>query len=364
MTSPIENLSHRLLPWLEPTFRKLEAARRAGRLSHAWLFSGPAGVGKLNLAFVLARRLFGATVEPGALDADAALAAMAGRYEPTDQQHPDLHWLYPRERKPEDDDAADEKRPKEKGAKAAIGIDQIRDAIHALTLTAHRGGGKVVVIEPAELLTTEAANALLKTLEEPTPNSYLLLLSQQPRRLPATVRSRCQHLLLQPPSAAAMAQWLDVAPGVVLDAQRAVGPAPLHVAAAVQEGLVNKFRQLESDLIELSQDRLDPQSVAQCWAKAESKIEAKRETELVLSWLQRRIHEALRARLVETAGTTGVTVPAAVALHNAWRALPDRTLFDEYDRAEKLLNQLGSGLNIELALAAMLNALVVHRGRS
>jgi DNA polymerase-3 subunit delta' len=363
MSSPLETLSRRLLPWLEPTFRKLDAARAAGRLSHAWLISGPAGVGKLNLAFVLARRLFGGSLEPDALDAGAAVAAMAGRYEPADQ-HPDLHWLYPRERKTADDDTGDEKKSKEKGAKAALGIDQVRDAIDALALTAHRGSAKVLVIEPAELLTREAANALLKTLEEPTSNSYLLLLSQQPGRLPPTVRSRCQHLELHAPSVAAVAQWLDVAPAVVLDAQRAVGPAPLQVAAAIREGLVKKFNILEKELTELSQDRLEPQAVAQSWTKAETRTEAKTETELVLIWLQRRIHEALRARLAATAGSTEVTVPGAATLHNAWRALPERTLFDEYDRAEKLLNQLGSGLNIELALTAMLSALVVNRGRS
>ena len=363
MTSPIETLSRRLLPWLEPTLQKLEAARAAGRLSHAWLISGPEGVGKLNLALVLAHRLFGANLERGALDADAAVAAMDERYQPMDR-HPDLHWLYPRERRPEDDDTEEESKPKEKGAKAAIGIDQVRDAIDALTLTAHRSGAKVLVIEPAELLTTEAANALLKTLEEPTRGTYLLLLAQQPGRVPPTVRSRCQHLKLHAPSVAAMAQWLDVEPAVVVDAQRAVGTAPLSVAAAIRRGLMPKFSKLQSDLRELSEERLDPQAVAQSWTKAETKTEAKREAEVVLGWLQRRIHEALRARLAETTGSTGVTVPVAATLHNAWRGLPERTLFDEYDRAEKLLNHLGSGLNIELALTAMLNALVVNRGRS
>jgi DNA polymerase-3 subunit delta' len=363
MSSAVETLSRRLLPWLEPTFQKLEAARTAGRLSHAWLISGPAGVGKLNLAFALARRLFGATLERGALDADAAVAAMAGRYEPMDR-HPDLHWLYPRERRADDDDTEDEGKPKEKGAKAAIGIDQVRDAIDALTLTAHRSGAKVLVIEPAELLTREAANALLKTLEEPTPHTYVLLLSQQPGRVPPTVRSRCQHVLLHAPSVSVMAQWLDVEPAVVLDAQRAVGTAPLTVAEAIQHGLMRQFSQLQSDLTELSEDRLDPQAVAQSWTRAETKIEAKRAAELALGWLQRRIHEALRERLAESPGSTEVTVPGGATLHNAWRALPERTLFDEYDRAEKLLNHLGSGLNIELALTAMLNALVVNRGRS
>ena len=98
MSSSVEILSRRLLPWLEPTLAQLETARRAGSLGHAWLISGPAGVGKLNLALALAGRLFGNETEPVVLDAGSALAAMAARHEPTDR-HPDLHWLYPEEDK-------------------------------------------------------------------------------------------------------------------------------------------------------------------------------------------------------------------------------------------------------------------------
>jgi DNA polymerase III subunit delta' len=337
MSSNVETLSRRLLPWLAPTLAQLETARRVGSLGHAWLISGPAGVGKVNLALVLARRLFGDEAEPAVLDAGSALAAMAARHEPTDG-HPDLHWLYPEE------------------DKETISVDQVRAVIDDFTLTAHRGGAKVVLVEPAEGLTTAAANALLKTLEEPTPQGYLLLTSGQPGRLPATVRSRCQHVALRAPDAASVAQWLGVSPAVVRDAQRSVGAAPLSLAAALQDDSLSIFKKLEADLAEIYEDRLDPQAVASSWAKGD--------TELALSWLRRRIHEEVRARLGEPRGSTSVTVPAATTLHNAWRALPARTLFDEYDRAEKLLNQLGSGLNVELALAAMLNALVVLRGRS
>jgi DNA polymerase-3 subunit delta' len=337
MTSALDTLSRRLLPWLEPAYAQLEAARRAGNLGHAWLISGPAGVGKVNLALVLARRLLGDETERTALDADAALAAMAARHDALDR-HPDLHWLYPLE------------------DKKTISIDQVRDIIELFTLTAQRGGAKVVLIEPAEALTREAANALLKTLEEPTPRSYLFLLSHQPGRLPATVRSRCQHLAVGTPDAATVARWLGAGPAIVLDAQRAVGAAPLVVAGAIQEDSVNIFKKLDSDLADISQDRIDPLVVAQSWAKGDA--------ELALGWLRRRIHEQLRLRLAAPPGSTEVTVPAATTLHNAWRGMPTRTLFDEYDRAEKLLTQLGSGLNVELALVAMLTALVVNRGRS
>ena len=338
MSSAFETLSRRLLPWLAPNLAQLEAALRAGNLGHAWLISGPAGVGKVNLALALARRLLEDAAEPPAmLDANAALAAMAARHEPADR-HPDLHWLFPEE------------------DKQTISVDQVREVIERFTLTAHGGGAKVVLIEPAEGLTTAAANALLKTLEEPTPRGYLLLTSHQPGRLPATVRSRCQHLALRVPDPAKVAEWLQAPAATVAAAQRSVGSAPLHLAAAMQGDTISTFSKLDHDLIELSEDRLEPQTVAQSWAKGD--------TEIVLSWLRRRIHEELRARIGAPASSTSVTVPVAATLHNAWRALPARTLFEQYDRAEKLQNQLGSGLNIELALVAMLNALVVDRGRS
>ena len=330
-------LSRGLLPWLRPALAQLDIARRAGSLGHAWLISGPAGVGKLNFALVLARRLFGDDSEPAELDAGAALAAMAARHELVDR-HPDLHWLHPEE------------------DKETISVDQVRAVIDEFALTAHRGGAKVILLEPAEALTTAAANALLKTLEEPTPRGYLFLLSSQPGRLAATVRSRCQHLALRVPDVESVARWLGVATTVVLDARRAVGAAPLQLAAAIQADGLSIFNKLEDDLAGISQDRIDPLAVANSWAKAD--------TELALSWLRRRIHEELRSRLADPAGSTSVTVPASATLHNAWRALPERALFDEYDRAEKLLNQLGSGLNVELALAAMLGALAVSRGRS
>ncbi len=335
MTSALDTLSRRVLPWLEPALAQLDAARRAGNFGHAWLISGPAGVGTVNFALVLAHRLLRDDGEQGSLDADAALAAMAARHDPADR-HPDLHWLYP----PED--------------KKTIGIDQVRDVIELFTLTAQRGGAKVAVIEPAEALTREAANALLKTLEEPTPGSYLFLLSHQPGRLAATIRSRCQHVALGNPGGETVARWLGATPAIVLDAQRAVGAAPLQVAAALQAEQVSVFKELDRVLIDVVEEKIDPHVVAQAWAKGD--------TELALGWLKRRLHEALKLRLATPQGSTEVTVPAAATLHNAWRQLPTRTLFDAHDRAEKLLTQLGSGLNIELALVAMLTALAVSRG--
>jgi DNA polymerase-3 subunit delta' len=337
MTTALETLSQRLCPWLAPALEQFAIARRAGSLGHAWLISGPAGVGKLNLALVLANSLLGAKAEPKELDAAAALAALATRHAPMDR-HPDLHWLYPEE------------------DKETISVDQVRELIETFTLTAHRGGAKVAIVEPAEAMTTPAANALLKTLEEPTAGSYLLLLSHQPGRLPATVRSRCQHVPLRPPAPATVARWLGVERPTVVAAQQLVGSSPLLLAAVMQGNEISIFNKLENDLAAVCQDRSEPQTVAQSWAKGD--------VELALSWLRRRLHEELRGRFAGAAASTEVTVGSAATLHNAWETVPARILFEQYDRAEKLLNQLGSGLNVELAIQAMLNALVVNRGGS
>jgi DNA polymerase-3 subunit delta' len=332
VTTAIETLSTRLLPWLAPVLEQFEAARARGQLGHAWLISGPAGVGKINLALVLASRLLDAGAPPGKLDADAALAALAGRHARQDR-HPDLHWLHPEE------------------DKETISVEQVRDVIDSFSLTAHRGHGKVAVVEPAEALTAAAANALLKTLEEPSPDSYLLLLSHQPGRLPATIRSRCQHLKLATPDRAAVVTWLGAPAATVAAAEHAVGPAPLRIAAVVRGSGPNIFKELLDDLTQICEDRVDPLAVAHTWAQDRA--------ELALAWLERRLHEELRAR---SAGSTEVTVPSAATLHNAWRGVPTRTLFEQYQRAEQLHNLLGSGLNVELAFQALLSRLVANRG--
>lgn len=331
MTSAIDTLSRRLLPWLEPALEQFDAAYREGHLGHAWLLSGPAGIGKINLALALAGRLLGSKAQPQILDAELALEALGQRHTAADR-HPDLHWLYPEE------------------DKETISVEQIRGIIESLGLTAHQGSTKVVIIEPAEALTTAAANALLKTLEEPRPGSYLLLVSHRPGRLAATVRSRCQQLKLRPPGPQEQVRWLGVDPTAFEQGRRLVGDSPLAVAAFLKSNAID-IKQIESSFIQLCEDKLDCQSLAQAWYKEGPATP--------LTWLGGRIHEEIRRRL-----SNAVTVPAAVTLHNAWRGLSTRTLVEQYDRSEKLLNQLGSGVNVELAIQALLSAFQTNRGRS
>ena len=119
---------------------------------------------------------------------------MTTRHDPTDH-HPDLHWVFP--------------EPK----KRSISVDQIRETADALMLTSLYGQAKIVIIEPAEALTPGAANALLKTLEEPTRDTYLFLVCHQAGHLPATIRSRCQTLSLPQPPLESSLNWLSAQPG-------------------------------------------------------------------------------------------------------------------------------------------------------
>jgi DNA polymerase III subunit delta' len=336
-TSAFSTLSSKLCPWLRPALTQLETAHAAKRLGHGWLLAGPAGIGKINLALVLAGRLLARETPAGPptqLSAPDAVAAMRDRHTPVDH-HPDLHWLFPEE------------------DKRTISVEQIRDAAETLTLRSHAGGAKVVVIEPADGMTSSAANALLKTLEEPSGDTYLMLLSHQPQRLPATIRSRCQRLNLARPPAEELATWLGVTADVLAPAWLLTGGSPLQTAALLANGALQN-NALDKQLALVSRDELEVQAVAEEWVKGDP--------ELALTWLTRELHRQIRLRLAP-AVSTSVTDRDGGMLHNAWSKLSLRRLFEQYDTAERLLNQLGSGINMELALQAMLLGFQGNRGR-
>jgi DNA polymerase-3 subunit delta' len=273
--------------------------------------------------------------EPGELSASEAVAAMAARHQPTDH-HPDLHWLFPLEEK------------------ATISIEQVREAIDALTLTAHGGGAKIVIVEPADALTTSAANALLKTLEEPSDDTYLLLVCQELGRVPATIRSRCQRLGVPRPTFAAAAAWLGGGVAAT-DAWRTAGGLPLPAAAIVLSNENSKNIELYDSLAALVDDKISPQNIAEQWSKSD--------TAAALAWLMRELHDEIRQRL-GTADPNQVTDRSGATLHNPLRKTALKVLFEQYDKVEKLAGQAGSGVNLELSLQALFGGFVAtDKGR-
>ena len=163
--------------------RTLADSMRAGRLHHAWLITGPEGVGKATLAFRFARRLLAGVPTGASLylpPADPIFRRVAN------SSHADMRTIAR---------AWDEKKKRLRGE---IIIEHVREIAGFFHRTAAEGGWRVVVVDGADTLNRNAANALLKMLEEPPPRAILLLVASSTGGLPRTIMSRCRHLRLAP----------------------------------------------------------------------------------------------------------------------------------------------------------------------
>ena len=173
------------LPWQQNRWREVRNALRENRLSHALLVSGSAGIGKQHFCRALAALL---------LCHQRSGEAACGHCKSCDLlragSHSDMQWV-----------------GVEQGSRQ-IKIDQIRRFIEFASRTAALGEYKVVLLKPAEAMNANAANALLKTLEEPADNTHLLLMGDDVSRLLPTLRSRCQSLPLADPAKAQSLRWL------------------------------------------------------------------------------------------------------------------------------------------------------------
>lgn len=215
-------------PWHKAELEGLLS--RKDRLPHALLLRGPQGIGKLAFAESVARALLCERPLPdgGGCGQCTACGWMA------QGSHPDLRRLEPESlAEANEGEESTEKRGK---ASSQISVAQVRGIASFINMSSHRGGMKIALIHPADALNVNAANALLKNLEEPPPQTLFLLVAHRWHHLLPTVRSRCQHVPLPPPAPAAARDWLAAQgvsdPGLAL-AQ--AGGAPL-VAAGLDEG--------------------------------------------------------------------------------------------------------------------------------
>lgn len=159
----------------------IEAARLSGRMHHAWLMAGPVGIGKATLAYRIATHLLSTGSGKGANAPDVVVAGQVRAL-----SHPGLLVI----RRPYD--------PKAKRFPATIPVDEVRRLRGFLARTADAGQWRIVIVDSADELNVNAANALLKALEEPPRQTVFLLISAFPQRLLATIRSRCRLLALSP----------------------------------------------------------------------------------------------------------------------------------------------------------------------
>jgi len=197
----------------EATELELAQSFAGGRMHHAWLIAGPEGVGKATLAYRLARHVLAAPNERDAAVQSLEIApnSVAAR-QIRALSHPGLLVL----RRPYDVRA--------KRMAASIPVDEVRRLKTFLGLTAAQGAWRVVIVDAADELNINAANALLKSLEEPPIRALFLLIASEPSRLLPTIRSRCRRLDLAPLSGEALRKATEAALSAVEndmpDAQR------------------------------------------------------------------------------------------------------------------------------------------------
>jgi DNA polymerase-3 subunit delta' len=225
------------LPWLGAA---LDAARRLAG-AHALLIHGPAGAGHFETAVLLAQSLLCESPE-AAGSLRAACGRCASCHLVAQRSHPDLRLVLPAALRAQRGwtDEADWMPPKgDAKPSRELRIDQVRAAIDWSQQTSGRGRGKVLVLHPAEALNPSAANALLKTLEEPPGAVRLLLTCPDPEHLLPTVRSRCQRLALALPPADQARAWLQAQGLEAAEPLLALaGGSPLEALAWAQDGFV------------------------------------------------------------------------------------------------------------------------------
>jgi DNA polymerase-3 subunit delta' len=313
----------KLQDWLAEHWRVLAARLERNELPHAVLICGDAGLGKRALASALANAALCESRQAqgracGTCKACQLLAAGT---------HPD-HI-------PVEFEARDDGK-----LRSEITVEQIRRLSQRLSLSTQYGGLQVVIIDPADKMNSSAANALLKTLEEPSASTVIVLVSDHPARLSATIRSRCQRIELKVPSLAEARDWL-VEQGISVEAAEEALESTLGNPGEALNAISNEALGLRGecarDLLGLSTARSSPLAVADAWA-------ADRPAERIWHAAVIARDEALRLALGK-ASKLGLTGASEIPKLAAW--------FAAANRSRELLN---TQLRSELVVLDLLHA--------
>jgi DNA polymerase-3 subunit delta' len=302
-------------PWLAACSESLEKAVAGQRTPQALLLHGPEGAGRRWLAGAFAARLLG--TQPA--DGDGAeMLAIA---------HPDYLLITP-----EDDSRQ-------------IRITQVQQLISFTALTSHDGGAKVAVIWPADQLNVAAANALLKTLEEPAGPTTIMLIAAQRGRLPATIISRCRQLRVPLPTRDQALRWLAaIDPDTDwTDPLELAGGAPfraLELSAADSGPLPARLLENVNQLLRREES---PVALAQRWSREDP--------DLCLRWLYRQVAGLIRQLSVPGGGGSHTGASRLQISEGRINMAACFAYLDELQRARRLLER---SLNTELQVADLL----------
>lgn len=252
-----------MLPWQISNWKNLTNSEKNNRLAHGLLFYGSTGIGKNEFALEFAHWLI--CEQPLA---DKACGECKACQLIEAESNPDLLIL----------------SPEEEGK--AIKVDQVRALIEKITLTSHGQNKRVIIISPADALNANASNSLLKTLEEPPANTVLILISDKPSKLMATIRSRTQMIRFDLPTIEQSMQWLSTQniENAELLLQLSAG-APLSAKAIADDEGLQIRDALFKNWQQLADGNVDALESAAMWLKDGFKVVGNMPLNWVSSWL-------------------------------------------------------------------------------
>lgn len=314
--------------WLTGPMERLRGAWAAGRFPHALLVHEAPGAGGEWLA-LWAAQLVLCTEPAGAPCGQCPACRQAARL-----QHPDLARIGPLEQSTQ------------------IRIEQVRELSADLALTAHQGGYKVGIFCPADSMNRFAANALLKTLEEPSPRTLLVLVAVQPSRLPATIMSRCQRVRVPAPTREQAVAWLRGTQGAGdWDAVLAVlGEAPMLAAQADPAVVIESSAETRRDLAQAEAGAGDPLAIAERWVRSELRLRLA----CFENWLTERIRDGLLGSVqsleLRAGAHSGVVDRSSI-----------RGWFELLDAVRELKSSFDAPINRSVAIEALLRRMAMNR---
>lgn len=329
-------------PWLAPLWRQV--VQGESRRAHALLLSGAPGQGKRDFAESYAARVL--CGQPNATgeacgECEGCRLRMSGN-------HPDLIRVVPEAELPEEQQSSGKTKPS-----TQIVVDQIRALRDKLGVTAHQNGTRVVLIDPAEAMNTNTANALLKLLEEPPPETLFLLISSAPRRLLPTIRSRCQQWFFPRPDANASSAWLQESIGEGGAALLALaGGMPLAAQRLADMQGHELRRRLINDLLGMPPN--DPVMVAgdwDAWLRSKNAADAGFDLPMLIDWVHRWVWDLGALAL----GANARFFPdCADQMQAVVERADERALVDCYNALVQIHRAASHPLNVRLVLEDLL----------
>ncbi len=321
-------------PWQQSQWQLLIQRKQQANLPHALLLTGKQGMGKFAFAQQLAYALLCTSPQAdGQACGNCRHCHLLNAH-----NHPDLTIIQPEK------------------ATAMIKIEQIRTLITKMQQTSQLDGYNIVIIEPAEKLNIAAANALLKTLEEPRAKALLILVSAAPHLLPATIRSRCQWITFTHVSDDLINSWLakyhdnKATDNLLLDIAQG---APLQALALTDPEQLKFYQNCLQQIAMLLQKQLDPLSfAAKCCEESPEKV-----LRLLMIMLNYAIKQAFSATLKIN---DPVIADLVTLLANQYQIMD---LFRLLDKLMRTQMQIASANNInkQLAVESMVLSLLANR---